>query len=295
MLAHRCSRTTNHEPADNGYHVRSKGGYVKLRFWGVRGSVPWTIPAAIGHGCNTPCLEITDEHSGDTLIVDAGSGVVGLGPAITGTPRDLPIVLSHYHWDHLQGLPFLSQLYVPGWRPCVFGPDLGTSHADWMDTLFQSPFFPVPPARLPNRPAVEMIRAGAITIGRFELNAVALNHPGGALGFRVRGTTGDIVYATDHEFGDPAFDEPLAAFAKGAAALILDAHFTPEEYAQHRGWGHSDWRQCAEFAARVDAGGLWLFHHKPGRTDQALVRIRSDAQRIFRATETASEGEALQI
>jgi len=107
--------------------------------------------------------------------------------------------------------------------------------------------------------------------------------------------TGDLVYATDHEFGDPAFDEPLAEFAHGAAALVLDAHFTPDEFAAHRGWGHSHWRHCAEFAARVDAGGLWLFHHKPGRTDEALVRIRTDAQRIFRATETASEGEALQL
>jgi ribonuclease BN (tRNA processing enzyme) len=105
--------------------------------------------------------------------------------------------------------------------------------------------------------------------------------------------TGDVVYATDHEFGDPKFDEPLADFARGAAALVLDAHFTPDELRSHRGWGHSDWRQCAEFASTVEAGGLWLFHHKPGRTDEALVRIRLDAQRIFRATETASEGEAL--
>ena len=87
----------------------------------------------------------------------------------------------------------------------------------------------------------------------------------------------------------------LPAFAHGAAALVLDAHFTPDELRAHRGWGHSDWRQCEEFAASVDAGGLWLFHHKPGRTDEALVRIRLDAQRVFRATETASEGEALQL
>jgi glyoxylase-like metal-dependent hydrolase (beta-lactamase superfamily II) len=77
-----------------------------LRFWGVRGSVPWAIPAAIGHGCNTPCLEITDDETGQTLVIDAGSGIVGLGPALTGTPRELPILLTHYHWDHLQGLPF---------------------------------------------------------------------------------------------------------------------------------------------------------------------------------------------
>ena len=118
---------------------------MKLRFWGVRGSVPWTIPAAIGHGCNTPCIEITDEDSGATLILDAGSGIVGIGPTLTGPPRDLPIVLTHYHWDHLQGLPFLAQLYTPGWRPRIFAPELATAHADWLETLFRSPFFPVPP------------------------------------------------------------------------------------------------------------------------------------------------------
>ena len=134
-----------------------------------------------------------------------------------------------------------------------------------------------------------------IEIGGFELSSMRLNHPGGALAYRIRGTTGDLVYATDHEFGDPAFDEPLAEFSRGAAAVILDAHFTPDELPRHKGWGHSDWRQCAEFASRVDAGGLWLFHHKPGRTDEELVKIRANARRVFRATETASEGEALQL
>ena len=268
---------------------------MRVRFWGVRGSVPWTTPAAIGHGCNTPCIELGDEDSGETLILDAGSGIVGLGAGLTGTPRDLPILLTHYHWDHLQGLPFLSALYTPGWRPRVLAPELADAEADWLDVVFRSPFFPVPPAHLPNRPVVEMIGPGELQVGPFELSAIALNHPGGAFGFRIRGMTGDLVYATDHEFGDPTFDDPLAEFAAGAAALVLDAHFTPEELPRHRGWGHSSWRQCAEFARRVDAGGLWLFHHKPGRTDEALVRIRSDAQRIFRATETASEGEALQL
>ena len=148
--------------------------------------------------------------------------------------------------------------------------------------LFRSPFFPVRPEHLPNRPAVEMIRPGDITVGGFAVSSMRAEPSRAARSrIRVRGMTGDLVYATDHEFGDPAFDEPLADFARGAAALVLDAHFTPEEFRSHRGWGHSHWRQCAEFAARVDAGGLWLFHHKPGRTDEALVRIRLDAQRVF--------------
>jgi ribonuclease BN (tRNA processing enzyme) len=126
-------------------------------------------------------------------------------------------------------------------------------------------------------------------VSGFEIDALPLNHPGGCLAYRIKGATGDFVYATDHEFGNPAFDEPLAEFAKGASAIVLDAHFTPEELPQHRGWGHSDWRQCTEFAAANGIGGLWLFHHKPGRSDQALADIRVEAQKIFARTDTASE------
>jgi phosphoribosyl 1,2-cyclic phosphodiesterase len=268
---------------------------MQVRFWGVRGSVPWATPSAIGHGCNTPCLEVTDERTGSTVIFDAGSGVVGLGRALKGAPRELPIVLTHYHWDHLQGLPFLAQLYEPGWQPRIFAPKFESHDPAWVETIFRSPFFPVPVEHLPNRPAIEVIAAGEMRIGGFDLSALRLNHPGGALAYRVRGMMGDLVYATDHEFGDPAFDEALADFARGASAIVLDSHFTPEEIGAHRGWGHSDWRTCAEFAARNDIGGLWLFHHKPGRTDEELVRIKHDAQRVFRATEAAGEGEALQL
>jgi phosphoribosyl 1,2-cyclic phosphodiesterase len=267
---------------------------MRVRFWGVRGSVPWAIPAAIGHGCNTPCLEVFDDTTGETVIFDAGSGIVGLGPGLRDS-QELSIVLTHYHWDHLQGLPFFNPLFVPGCDVRVLAPAFESHDPEWLNTMFRSPFFPVPYDRLPSRPSVEIIEPGELRVGGLDVAAIGLNHPGGALAYRIRGLTGDLVYATDHEFGNPEYDEPLAAFVSGAAASVLDAHFTPEESSRHRGWGHSDWRQCAEFAARNDVGGLWLFHHKPGRTDEQLVRIRADARRIFKATETASEGEALQL
>ena len=268
---------------------------MRVRFWGVRGSVPWAIPSAIGHGCNTPCLEVSEETTGDTVIFDAGSGLVGLVHALGDRPRALTLVLTHYHWDHLQGLPFLAPLYTPGWQTHIFAPAFESHDPEWVHTIFRSPFFPVPYERLPNRPTVQLIEEGDVRLGGLEVSAIALNHPGGALAYRIRGNTGDLVYATDHEFGNPDYDEPLAEFVNGAAAVIFDAHFTPMELPQHKGWGHSDWRQCAEFAAANNVGGLWLFHHKPGRTDEQLVRIRNDARRIFSATEAASEGDALQL
>ena len=147
----------------------------------------------------------------------------------------------------------------------------------------------MPYERLPHKPRVEMVHAGRVPVGGFDISAIALNHPDGCLAYRIKGPTGDFVYATDHEFGNPAFDEPLAAFAKHAAVIVLDAHFTPGERPQHQGWGHSDWRQCAEFAAANDIGRLWLFHHKPGRADRELEDIRDQARKIFGATDTARE------
>ena len=192
-------------------------------------------------------------------------------------------------------MPFLAQLYTPGWSPRILAPKFETHDPGWVETIFRSPFFPVPVERLTNRPSIDVIEAGEFQIRGFEVSAMPLNHPGGALSYRIRGMMGDLVYATDHEFGSPEHDERLADFARGASALVLDAHFTPNEIDAHRGWGHSDWRTCTEFAAKNDVGSLWLFHHKPGRTDEELVRIKHDARRVFAATDAAAEGDALQL
>jgi phosphoribosyl 1,2-cyclic phosphodiesterase len=269
---------------------------MRVTFRGVRGSVPWSVPEGIIHGCNTPCIEIYDERNGAILVLDAGSGIVGIDPARLATdPRPVSLLLTHYHWDHLLGLPFFATLYQPGWDLTIHAPTLASHDPAWLDTVFKSPFFPVPYDRLPNKPRVRMVAEGPLAVAGFEIEALPLNHPGGCLAYRIKGAAGDFVYATDHEFGDPAFDEPLADFARGAAAIVLDGHFTPEELPQHRGWGHSDWRQCAEFAAANGIGALWLFHHKPGRSDQALADIRVEAQKIFAATNTASEETSIDI
>lgn len=250
----------------------------------------------MGHGCNTPCLQVTDEASGETIIFDAGSGIVGLSQHLTGPARELPVVLTHYHWDHLQGLPFLAQLYAPGWQPHIVAPAFDQRAPEWVDMIFRSPFFPVPYEHLPNRPHIELIGPGQFRIGVFELSAIALNHPGGSFAYRVRAQgSRDLVYATDHEFGDPTFDEPLADLARDAGALVLDAHFTPDEIPNFRGWGHSDWRQCAQFAADANVGSAWLFHHKPGRSDSELAHIIAAARNVFEQTQAASEGATIEL
>jgi phosphoribosyl 1,2-cyclic phosphodiesterase len=268
---------------------------MRVRFWGVRGSVPWATPNSIGHGCNTPCIEVEDERRGARLVLDAGSGIVGLGHRLGRGPRDVPILLTHYHWDHTQGLPFFGPFYEPGWSPAIWAPMLERMSLERVEAVFDAPFFPVPFEQLPNRPRVTMVEPGDVEIGGFRIRVQPLNHPGGAFAYRIHGDSGDLVYATDHEFGNPPFDDQLAAFSRHAAAVISDAHFTPDELPRHTGWGHASWHQVAHFAAACGVGHLWLFHHKPGRTDEELAGIEQHARGIFKATSAAKEGVSFDL
>lgn len=269
---------------------------MRVRFWGVRGSVPWATADSIGHGCNTPCLELRDERSGAFLVLDAGSGIVGLGHALGTDPYPVPILFTHYHWDHTQGLPFFAPFYAPGWTPSIWAPVFSGVSLEWVQTIFQSPYFPVPFDQLPNRPSVTLVQVGrTIEVGGFQVRVQPLTHPGGAFAYRVKGPNGDLVYATDHEFGDEKVDAALATFCQGAAAIISDAHFTPEELRRHRGWGHASWEQVAAFAANCGVGHLWLFHHKPGRTDAEVQAIADAARHLFPASSAAREGVVFEV
>jgi phosphoribosyl 1,2-cyclic phosphodiesterase len=118
---------------------------MRVTFRGVRGSVPWAVPDGIIHGCNTPCIEVYDQATGAILVLDAGSGIVGVRPSLLSKePRPVALVLTHYHWDHLLGLPFFSTLYEPGWDLTIHAPTVASHDPAWLDTIFKSPFFPVP-------------------------------------------------------------------------------------------------------------------------------------------------------
>src|SRR5262245_21961242 len=216
---------------------------MHARFWGVRGSVPYGTAASMRHGCNTACVEVTDDRSKQRLIIDAGSGIVGLGDTMTGGGR-VSILLTHYHWDHIQGLPYFAPLYSADYHVTLWAPALDGS-GEHLRTLFDQPFFPVGFQELGSRPEIRMVTPGDFRIDGFDISALPLNHPGGAFAYRVRGGR-DLVCATDHEFGQAAIDNPFAEFARGAGAIVLDAHYTPEELPQFKGWGHGDWSECAQ-------------------------------------------------
>ncbi|MGE3509150.1 MAG: MBL fold metallo-hydrolase [Vicinamibacterales bacterium] len=261
---------------------------MRVRFWGVRGSVPWATPESSETGTNTPCVLLIDRDR--RLVLDGGTGLVGVGQSLTNREEPVTVLLSHYHWDHVQGLPFFSPCFQPGWSTTVVGPAFDRVRPDWLSGLFASPHFPLTFADLASKPSLSFVDPAAFSAGGFEVSAARLMHPGGALAYRIHTPSGDLVYATDHEFGDPATDAALRRFATGAAAIILDAHYTPDELPRMGGRGHSSWLQCAEFAAEAEVRQLWLFHHKPGRTDDDLRAIEREAQRVFPATRLAVEG-----
>jgi phosphoribosyl 1,2-cyclic phosphodiesterase len=266
-----------------------------VRFWGVRGPAPWSSGLTAGFGCHTPCVELRDESSDEVLILDAGTGIIGLGQVLARQSRPVSILLSHFHWDHVQGLPHFAPVFEPGARVGIWAPALDGAGRRSLEALFAPPHCSIGFERLPSPPTVSLLDRGEGRIGGFHVSAVPLNHPGGAFAYRVRGTAADLVYITDHEFGNPAIDEALAPFALNSGATVLDAQFTPEEMADHAGGGHSSWQQATEFASATGAGHLWLFHHKPGRSDDDVRRIEARARKAYPATRAAREGDVFTL
>ena len=256
-----------------------------VRFWGVRGSAPSPTIESSSYGGNTPCLEVRDEARGVTLIVDAGTGIVGLGQALAaGGGGRVTILLSHFHADHVQGLPFALPFFAPGPMPEIWAPALGSRSN--VELFARSGARDQVPA-----PAVTFFEAGEHEIGGFRVRAMLLNHPGGAFAYRILGAADDLVYMTDHEFGNPEVDDLLPPFAVNSGATIFDALFTPDELPAHAGSGHATWQQGVEFASATGAGHLWLSHHKPGRTDVELAEIEARARRVYPASRVAREGD----
>jgi len=275
----------------------SENGY-KLRFWGVRGTVPTPDPEKLGYGGNTVCLAAALSEE-EYLILDCGSGLRMFGNRLAtlkhGVSRQYHIFLSHYHFDHIEGLPFFPPLYDSHSRITFHGfKSGGKSVGQVLEGLISPPYFPVKLAGVPSR--VEYVDTDGLprTISDIRVSCLPLRHPDGSLSYKLEHAGKSIVFATDHEHGDEATDRALIRFAEGADYLIYDATYLQGEYESlRRGWGHSTWYAAVHVARAARVKTLVLFHHHPDHSDKDLEEVLRVAREELPSTEIAREGMEL--
>lgn len=271
---------------------------LKLKFWGVRGSIATPLSDNLGYGGNTACIEVRSPNN-QSLIIDAGTGLRLLGDELLkeaqGHRLALNILLTHFHWDHVQGIPFFAPLYVPDNEVIFHSERPARVLADILEGQMSQPYFPVDFDLLPARRRFEHFEMREMRFGNVTVHPFALNHPQGASGYRLESEGAVIVHASDREHGHPKLDQVLLEFARNADILIYDAQYTPEEYEARRGWGHSTWLEATRVACEAHVKQLIVFHHDPAHNDGFMTALASEASHRFENTEVAREGAVICI
>ena len=293
---------------------------TRLRFWGVRGSIPTPGPATAYYGGNTSCLEL--RAHGEIIILDAGTGIRPLGVELAsefqGQALNLTLLISHTHWDHIQGFPFFAPAYNPRNRLKILGFE-GASDGlkATLSSQMESPFFPVGWKQILGHITIEELRTLRFKIGTIPVQAAFLNHPGVTAGYRFDTEHGVVAYLPDNEpfqrykyHSDTAFitrsaevldyarrqDQRIIDFIQGADILVLDAQYDAEEYQTRIGWGHGCVDDVVAMALRANVKKLCLFHHDPSHDDQKISRMVAWAREFVTAlgedliVEAAREG-----
>jgi phosphoribosyl 1,2-cyclic phosphodiesterase len=270
---------------------------LTFTFHGVRGSVAIDRPDSVRYGGSTICISarLADDHF---LVLDAGTGLRDLqhhlpegGGALTFT-----FLVTHFHWDHLLGLPFFTALYNPE-NTFEFYSSPWEDHSveDGISGVMSAPLFPVPLRDAPSKHSFVSVPAGAWEVGPLTIRAAQLFHPQGVTAYRIEHGDRTLVLATDVEAGDPDSDASLVELAQGADVLIHDGQYLPEEIDVHRGWGHSTWEQAAEIAERAGVDQLVLISHDPERTDDGVDDLLAAVQERFPNTIAAYAGMQLDL
>jgi phosphoribosyl 1,2-cyclic phosphodiesterase len=280
-------------------HVEEKKDFnLRLQFWGVRGSIPATGPGFVEFGGDTACLEVSGP-TGEIIIFDGGSGLRKLGNAMTAErpagSRAIPFFLTHFHWDHIQGIPYFKPLFEKTNCVTFFSMRREDEAQRALGMQMSTPYFPFDFEALPAPRQFVRMSPETVECHGVRIKAFPMNHPQGAIGYRIENDGASIVYASDLEHGDAKLDRVLRDNASGADVLIYDAQYTPAEYETKRGWGHSTWLEATRVARDAGVKRLVLIHHDPERTDSQLHQIVNLAREEFPNTEAARVGLSLHL
>lgn len=275
---------------------------TKIRFWGVRGSIPTPGRETVRYGGNTSCVEI--RHGRDIIILDAGTGLRKLGQALLAEfksrPMSLNLLLSHTHWDHIQGLPFFAPIYESRCRLRILGCEgARNSLVAALTGQMESTYFPVPFANLPSNIEIEELKKFDFGLGNLLVTAQRANHPGMTVGYRLSAPDGVVVFFPDTE--PRQGDREMIEFIRDADVLILDSQYDRNEYKQHVGWGHGCVDDSVALALKAGVKKLVLFHHDPDHDDRKMdALVKSARQLVAKAKgslkiEAAREGLELTL
>jgi phosphoribosyl 1,2-cyclic phosphodiesterase len=277
---------------------------MNVKIWGSRGSVPAPGPETARYGGNTSCVQITLDD-GRVLVLDAGTGIRGLGMALatSSKPVRVEILLTHLHLDHIQGLMFFAPCFSPDSEVVIWGPAAPeASLEDRIARYISAPLTPIEVRELPCGVSFRDCPTTEWEIGSARLHAATVTHRGPTLGYRVSEHGKSVCYIPDHELG---LGGPLAELepdwisgfdlAQGASLLLHDCQYTDAEYSEHLGWGHSSVSDALTFASRTGAEHTMLFHHDPLHTDTMLDEMLVGARARWRELGGADEQLTLAV
>ncbi|MFB6356206.1 MAG: MBL fold metallo-hydrolase [bacterium] len=290
---------------------------MKVTFWGCRGSMPCPGPNTVKYGGNTTCIEIRND-SNDLLILDAGSGIRELASTLMDEcPLKATILISHTHWDHIQGFPFFTPNIIPGNEIKVFGPRDMVNNKSLKEVLSHQmnyAYFPIESREL--KADIEYINQGAgpVAVEAFDITCRNVNHPVHCLGSKIQADGQTVVYTGDHEPYRDMMHSPdddsqeamnaraiankqnreMEEFCEDADLLIADCQYTDEEYEHKVGWGHSSLDHCINLAKRADVDRVALTHHEPTRTDEEFDELEQLAKKKMAET-TEQEDQNIEV
>jgi len=291
---------------------------MRVKLWGVRGSVPTPGPTTVKYGGNTTCMQLIGDDQipigGEIFIVDAGTGIRECGLSLLSLPKPLKIhiLITHTHMDHINGFPFFVPAFIPGTVIDIYGP---VHYEKRLEEVFAGQmdysYFPISTAQLAANINFHDLKECELDIGGLRVKTQYMNHPVLTLGYRVSDGKKTFVYTGDHEpyhdfindddedddLEDSFEDIPdiveqqnrrLLAFFKDADILVCDAAYTPEEYLTHKGWGHSSTDDAVNWAIEAGVKKLVLHHHEPTHTDEKMDEMEAYAKKITRGKGGAS-------
>ena len=286
---------------------------TRIKLWGTRGSIAVPGRETLRYGGNTTCIELRAD--GELIVLDAGSGIRPLGVALNQEfqerPINLSLLITHAHWDHIQGFPFFKPAYDPKNEIRILGFDgAGATFREIITEPMRSPFFPIRMRELSAETEITKLTEMKFSLGKVNVHAAFVNHPGVCAGYRIFTSTGSIAFLPDHEpyefFLHAARGQQLTSeqakeiatneharlvqFLRGSEILVLDSQYRDKEYQTHIGWGHGSVSSAVSLALEAEVKTLLLFHHDPSHDDKTVDTMVEAARKL-----ATKSGRPLQV